>query len=207
MTDAPRPEVPDPLLSTLVSILDLAVLERQPGGAFRQIGGDPPSWFTQAMKNADAGRPVTVVQAFPVLESFLNEADEFWRKTAYGRLEGEAFVITDVNGRNLPVAPIAVVMEGRHFLLLHRAAGFDERQRVLQRAREQALGQEKVVKQIDGLRRPVTRIGNAVTELMKQPLSEVQAAAVTTIMTELEAMKAQLEELLKLSPASSAGRR
>ena len=207
MTDAPRPEVPDPLLSTLVSILDLAVLERQPGGAFRQIGGDPPSWFTQAMKNADAGRPVTVVQAFPVLESFLNEADEFWRKTAYGRLEGEAFVITDVNGRNLPVAPIAVVMEGRHFLLLHRAAGFDERQRVLQRAREQALGQEKVVKQIDGLRRPVTRIGNAVTELMKQPLSEVQAAAVTTIMTELEAMKAQLEELPKLPPASSAGRR
>ncbi len=207
MTDAPRPAVPEALMSTLVAILDLAVLERQPGGAFRQIGGDPPSWFTQTMKNTDAGRPVTVVQAFPVLESFLNEADEFWRKTAYGRLEGEPFVITDVNGRNLPVAPIAVVMEGRHFLLLHRAPGFDERQRVLQRAREQALGQEKVVKQIDGLRRPVTRIGNAVTDLMKGPLSEGQGAAVATIVKELDALKAQLEELPKLPPASSAGRR
>ena len=194
-------------LGTLVSILDLAVLERQPGGAFRQIGGEPPSWFVEAMKNTDPGAAVTVVQAFPVLESFLAEADAFWRTTAYGRLEGEAFVITDASGRNLPVAPIAIVMEGRHFLLLHRAAGFDERQRVLQRAREQALGQETMVKQIDELRRPVTRLGNAVNDLKKQPLSELQAAAVTTIMKELDTLKAQLEALPKLPPASSAGRR
>jgi hypothetical protein len=207
MSDAPRPAVPDGLLGTLVSILDLAVLERQPGGAFRQIGGEPPSWFVEAMKNTDPGAAVTVVQAFPVLESFLAEADAFWRTTAYGRLEGEAFVITDSSGRNLPVAPIAVVMEGRHFLLLHRASGFDERQRVLQRAREQALDQEKMVKQIDGLRRPVVRLGNAVTGLTKGPLSDVQAVAVTTILKELEELQKQLEELPKLPPASSAGRR
>lgn len=206
MTDAPRPVVPDALLATLVSILDLAVLERQPGGAFRQIGGEPPSWFVDAMNNTDPGAAVTVVQAFPVLESFLAEADAFWRKTAYGRLEGEAFVVTDASGRNLPVAPIAVVMEGRHFLLLHRAAGFDERQRVLQRAREQALGQEKLVRQIDDLRRPVARLGNAVNDLKKQPLSEVQAAAVAGILKELEALVAKLDELPRLPPASSARR-
>lgn len=207
MTDAPRPAMPDALLATLVSILDLAVLERQPGGAFRQIGGEPPSWFIDTMRNTDPGAAVTIVQAFPVLESFLAEADQFWRQTAYGRLEGEAFVIADASGRTLPVAPIAVVMEGRYFLLLHRATGFDERQRVLQRAREQALGQEKLVKQIDDMRRPVSRLGASLTDLIKQPLSEVQAAAVTSLMKDVDALKAQLDDLPKLPPTRSGGKR
>jgi hypothetical protein len=206
MNDTQRPDVPDSLLATLVSILDVVVLERQPGGAFRQIGGVPPEWFIETMKNADPGAAVTVVQAFPVLESFLSEADSFWRKTAYGRLEGEAFVVTDTAGRNLPVAPIAIVMEGRHFLLLHRAPGFDERQRVLQRAREQALAQEKLVKQIDALRRPLGRLETFASDLGKQPLSEMQGALVASIRKELDALKAVVEALPKLPPASSARR-
>lgn len=206
MTSTPRPDMPDSLLATLVSILDVVVLERQPGGAFRQIGGEPPLWFTETMRNTDPGGAVTVVQAFPVLEAFLEEADGFWRKTAYGRLEGEAFVVTDTSGRNLPVAPIAIVMDARYFLLLHRAAGFDERQRVLQRAREQALGQEKLVKQIDGLRRPISRLAGFAADLGTQPLSEAQAAAVTSILKEVETLKALLEELPKLPAASSARR-
>lgn len=206
MTGTPHPDMPDSLLATLVSILDVVVLERQEGGAYRQIGGEPPAWFTETMKNTDAGAAVTVVQAFPVLESFLAEADSFWRKTAYGRLEGEAFVVTDAAGRNLPVAPIAIVMEGRYFLLLHRAPGFDERQRVLQRAREQALDREHLVKQIDGLRRPASRLSTAAAELGRQPLNEVQAALVTTIMKEADTLKTLLDELPKLPAASSARR-
>ena len=206
MTSSRRPDMPDSLLATLVSILDVVVLERQPGGAYRQIGGEPPTWFTETMKNTDAGAAVTVVQAFPVLEAFLAEADSFWRTTAYGRLEGEAFVVTDSSGRLLPVAPIAIVMDGRYFLLLHRAPGYDERQRVLQRAREQALGQEKLVKQIDGLRRPLGRLATFAADLGKQPLSEVQSAAVSGIMKEVESLKALVDELPRLPPASSARR-
>ena len=67
-TDARRARLSESLLSTLVSILDLVVLERMHGGSFRQVGADyPPAWFTEAFHHADPGAPVTIVQAFPVL--------------------------------------------------------------------------------------------------------------------------------------------
>lgn len=206
MSEARRPDPSGALLGTLVSLLDLVILERQPGGAFRVIAGTPPAWFGDAMKNADAGRPVTVVQTFPVLESFLAEAEGFWNQTAYGRLEGEAFVITDALGRNLPVEPIAAIVDGRAFLLLQRASGFDERQRVLQRAREGALERETLVKQIDGLRRPIAKLETLAEDFQKQPLSEMQAAIVTSLLKEIASLRAVVDTLPKLPPASTARR-
>lgn len=207
MTDNRGTSLPESLLAMLVTVLDVVILERQAGGAFRQFGGDPPSWFLDAMKHTDAGAPVTIVQAFPVLESFLAEADTFWRATAYGRLEGEAFVVADPGGRNLAIAPIAVVLEGRRFLLLQRAAGFDERQRVLQRAREQALDREELVKRIDALRRPVQRLKTAAGDFRKQPLSEMQAGIVMSLLDGIETVETILADLPKLPPGASAQKR
>ena len=44
---------PGALLSALIAILDIVVLERLDGGAFRQVGGEPsPGWFAEAFRDA-----------------------------------------------------------------------------------------------------------------------------------------------------------
>jgi hypothetical protein len=209
MSDTQSAGMPEPLLATLVSILDVVVLERLHGGAFRQLGNQPsPSWFAETFHGADPGAPVTLLQAFPVLDSFLSEAEIFWERTRHGRLEGEAFVVAGPGGRNLPLATIAVALEGRHFLLLQRVAGFDDRQHILQRAREQVLAHELVVKRIDELRRPFGRLTGFAGELTAAAeLTESQRTLLAGIASEIDTIRQLLDELPKLPPGTSARRR
>jgi hypothetical protein len=204
MSESPRVTTSDSLLASLVAILDIVVLERLQGGSFRQLGTEyPPAWFTQAFHEADPGAPVTLVQAFPVLDSFLSEAEVFWQGTAYGRLDGEAFVVAGPAGDNLALMTIAVAMQGRHFLLIQRVAGFDERQRVFQRAREQALSQEAVVRKIDALRQPFAKLSAVVSELAVSDLADAQRAALARASAELDTLRRTLEELPKLARGAS----
>ena len=205
MSDTRRSNSPGELLSMLVSLLEVVVLERLHGGAFRQVGGSPcPSWFTESFTGADPGAPVTLLQAFPVLDAFLTEAEIFWERTAYGRLEGEAVVVAGPGGRNLPLATIAVAMEGRQFLLLQRVTGFEDRQHILQRGREHALERERIVKRIDALRQPVARLTRLANGLASsENLSEQQQTLLTGIESELESVHQLLADLPKLPPAST----
>lgn len=197
------------MLSALMSILDIVVLERLPGGAFKRLANDPaPSWFTEAFSSVLEDSPATLAQAFPVLDPFLSEAEAFWGRTNYGRLDGEAFVVAGPGGRNLPLVTVAVALDGRHFLLLHRATAFDDRQEILQRARERALEHEAVVRRIDDLRRPFTRLNRLVGELEgSEGLSEPQRAALTSASTELTALGQVLDQLPKPPPGTAVRRR
>ena len=205
MSESRRMDTPESLLGTLVSLLEVVVLERLHGGAFRQLGGAPcPSWFTESFRNVDPAAPVTLLEAFPVLDAFLTEAEIFWERTAYGRLEGEAVVVAGPGGRNLPLATIAVAMEGRQFLLIQRVTGFDDRQHILQTARDQALGHETVVKRIDAVRHPIGRLTRLAGELAStETLSESQRTLLNGIESELETVQQLLADLPKLPPAST----
>jgi hypothetical protein len=207
VSEAPR-SPSEPLLSTLVAILDIVILERLHGGSFRQLGTEhPPAWFTEAFHKADPGTAVTLVQAFPVVDAFLSDAELFWQRTAYGRLDGDAFVVAGSGGQNLALMTTAVAMQGRHFLLIQRVAGFDERQRVLQRAREQALTHEALVKKIDALRQPLSKLSSLARELAGSNLDETQRGTMTRASAELETVRNLVDELPKLPPgASPAGR-
>ena len=208
MSDARSVRMPDSLLGTLVAILDIVVLERLYGGSFRQLGTErPPSWFAQAFNSVDPHAPVTLVQAFPVLDSFLSEAEAFWQRTSYGRFDGEAFVVEGPDGENLPLSTIAVAIEGRHFLLIQRVAGFDDRQHILQRAREQALAHEGVVKQIDTMRAPVLRSTALTNELAASALDENQRQVVDQLGSELGHIAQSLDVLPKPPRGRSARRR
>ena len=99
------------MLAALMSILDIVVLERLHGGAFKQLTNDPaPSWFTEAFANVLEGSPATLAQAFPILDPFLSDAEAFWGRTNYGRLDGEAVVIGGPGGRNLPIVTVALFL-------------------------------------------------------------------------------------------------
>lgn len=196
-------------LAALMAILDIVVLERLPGGAFKQLSNDPsPSWFTEAFSNVVEGAPATLAQAFPILDPFLSDAEAFWNRTNFGRLDGEAFVVAGPGGRNLPLVTVAVALDGRHFLLLHRVAGFDDRQAILQRARERALDHEAVVRGVDDLRRPFTRLKRLTDELAASTqMSESQRALLTSVNTEIVAIGQVLDQLPKLPAGTSVRRR
>ena len=209
MSEAADVHMSESLLSTLVGILDIVVLERLHGGSFRQIGTEhPPSWFTEAFHNADPGAPVTLVQAFPVLDSFLSDAEVFWQRMAYGRLDGEPFVLSGAGGQEVALVMTAVALQGRHFLFVQRVAGFDEQRRILQVARDKALDHEQVVRQIDALRRPVSKLTTLADELSQSSdLGAPHRALVGGMTAELNTVRQVLDALPKLPPATSARRR
>jgi hypothetical protein len=197
--------VSENVLGDLVTVLDLVVLERLPGGAMFQLGDQPPpAWFIETFHNVDRRHPVTLLQAFPVLDSFLSEAEIFWERTADGRLESEAFVVSGAGGENLPLTAIAVALKSRRFLLLQRAAGFDDRQHILQRARDRALEHEEVVKRIDKLRRPVATLTRLAGELRDTELGEQARKHLASLTTEVETLRKLLDELPQMPRGASA---
>lgn len=192
----------------LVAMLDAVLLERVSGGAFRQVGSEPPpAWFSEAL-GSTAGAPLTLQEAFPVLDAFLSDAEIFWSRTAHGRLDGEAFVVAGPGGRDLPLATTAVALRGRQYLLIQHVASFDDRRQILQRAREQALAHEQVVRQIDALRPPVGRLARVAGELSTGAgLSDSQRAQLASMSAELDTIRTVLDGLPKPPPATSARRR
>ena len=95
-------------------------------------------------------------------------------------------------------------MEGRQFLLIQRVTGFDDRQHILQTARDQALQHELVVKRIDAIRHPIGRLTRLANELASsEDLSNSQRTLLNGIESELQTVQQLLADLPKLPPAST----
>jgi hypothetical protein len=200
--------VSETVLAHLTSALDMVVMEQVPGGAFVQIGAvAPPPWFDRIYRDAGQGGRPTVAQAFPVLATFLSEAEAFWERHETGRLDSEDFVISEGSGEPLPVAATAVALKGRRFLVIQRAAGFEDRQRILQRARDQALAHEQVIKHVHSLRRPVAALVRLAGELAGTELSGAQRDQMSGIRSHLDTISRLLDGLPTLPQGASPRKR
>jgi hypothetical protein len=199
--------VSETVLAHLASALDMVVMEQVSAGTFRQIGDvPPPPWFARIYRKAAQGQRPTVAQAFPVLATFLSEAEAFWSRHETGRLDSGDFVITEGSEEPLPVAATAIALNGRRFLIIQRAAGFEDRQRILQRAREQALAHEQVIKHVQSLRRPVTVLERLAGELADTELSGPQRERMTGMRDHLDTISRVLDGLPTL-PEGAAPRK
>ena len=193
------------VIGDLVGALDLVILERLPGGVLFRLGDHtPPAWFSGTFHAAHRTKEVTLLEAFPVLDVFLSEAEIFWGREADGRLDGEICVMTSEDGTNLALATVAVSMDGRKFLLLQRVPGFDDRQNVLQRARERALEHEQVIKRIDLLQHPLITLSELVKELAAMDLGERQRQHLDRITEEVIALRQRLDQLPRLPKGATA---
>jgi hypothetical protein len=200
--------VSDPVLTELTSALEMVLVERLSDGTFQLIGdAAPPQWFVDAWRGADPGQGATLSQAFPVLSAFLSDAEVFWQRSEDGRLQGEAFVITDASGQDVPVSATAMVLNGRRVLLIQRAPGFEERQRVLQRARVDALSREEMVRQLQKLHRPVEALAKIARDLAATPLTDEQRAQTGRIREEVEELQRVLDQLPRLPRSATPHRR
>jgi hypothetical protein len=196
--------VSETVLAQLAAALDMVVMEQVPGGTFIQIGdAPPPEWFTRIYRTAGGGRRPTIEQSFPGLSAFLHEAETFWKSHDDGRLDSGDFMVPDGSGRDLPISATAIRLKGRRFLVLQLTAGFEDRQGILQRAREQALAHEQVIRKVHSLRRPLSTLVRLADELAGPVLSDRQREQVSGIKDHLQTMSGVLEELPKLPGTAS----
>lgn len=182
-------------LTDLSEVLDLVVLEQLPGGFVQITAGSLPPWFVRAFRTAEDGQHVTLLDALPALDAFLVEANAFWDRATEGRLAGEPFLVTDGPSHEIPVTATAVKLGGRRILLLQPDAGYTERQHILQRAREQALAHDRVVRQIQDLHRPVAQLARQCDQLLTTELSDDQRAMVGGIAAQVTAVRGILDDL------------
>jgi hypothetical protein len=181
-------------LADVCSALEFVVLERLDGG-FVRMGDYPlPPWFVRVFIQAQ-NEGVTLTSVFPVLDSFLSDADQFWASVGDGRLSSESFMATDSRGEELAIVATAVGTRGRRFLLMQPDASFPERQRVLQVAREQALEHERLVKQLQELRKPIASLAALAADLAAPPSAEAQRAQIERIASHVSTLQRIVGEL------------
>jgi hypothetical protein len=153
-----------------------------------------PPWFVRVFIQAQ-NEGVTLTSVFPVLDSFLSEADQFWTSIGDGRLSSEAFMATDSLGEELAIVATAVGARGRRFLLMQPDASFPERRRVLQIARDQALEQERLVKQIQELRKPIASLAALAADLPASPPADAHREQIERIATHVSTLQRIVGEL------------
>jgi hypothetical protein len=187
-------DVSNAALADVCSALEFVVLERLDGG-FVRMGDYPlPPWFVRVFIQAQ-NEGVTLTSVFPVLDSFLSEADQFWTSIGDGRLSSEAFMATDSLGEELAIVATAVGARGRRFLLMQPDASFPERRRVLQIARDQALEQERLVKQIQELRKPIASLAALAADLPAAPPADAHRVQIERIATHVSTLQRIVGEL------------
>ena len=161
-------------LSDLSRALDLIVLEQLPGGGFLKARDSYiPNWFLGAFRHAVGEDPVSLQDAFPVLDTFLKEAEALWSGPTEGRADSEPFIIVDRSGSELPVKATAVAVRGHRYLILQLAIEFNERRQMLQTAREQSFAHERMVRQLQDLRKPIATLAQLMMIRRSRPTSSI----------------------------------
>ena len=115
----------------LIAALDIALLEREPGGRLKLLG-TPPEWF----RRLNPGDSIS----FPFLDNFLVDAESFWSQAAAGRLKSGLWTEADSLGHETYLEASAVCVGPRKILLIeNQTLVHDEKQNVLQKARNAKL--------------------------------------------------------------------
>ncbi|HEU5250205.1 MAG TPA: hypothetical protein VFW15_09470 [Thermoanaerobaculia bacterium] len=111
----------------LIAALEIALLEREPGGRLRVLG-TPPAWFVRLCPRESV--------SFPFLDNFLIDAESFWTDAGGGRLRSGIWTEADPLGHETNLEASAVCVGPRKILLIeNQTLVHDEKQATLQKAR------------------------------------------------------------------------
>ena len=170
--------------------LDLAILERQLDGTFVCLG-EPPEWFFGTLKMQ--GDAFDLVGTFNALEPFIEDAETVWR-TREGDAASGTFVEADAMGRERPLYARAYGIDNRALLTLGPPVHtLEQTQRLLQRAREEALAIARTERRIE--EREV--LLHCIVHDLSNPLQNLRSSLQLIQDDDLESGEA--EELLELA--------
>jgi len=127
----------------VLATMDCVLLERCRGSHFI-VHGSTPGWLNATIPVVD-GR--IDVSGNPFLADFLEQAEVFWQDHTTGRLESGLWTENKRGGGEEHLEAVALASGDRSTILLHRRTEeHDERQRMLQSARDRHLQFERLVK-------------------------------------------------------------
>ena len=157
-TPQPAPSQADRCFNATVALLlatmQLAAFEPLPSGAFR-LFLTPPEWLRDLLPGIETAQEADLVSRFPLLETFLPEAQEAWQATGSGRVCSDIWTEAHPSGDDTHLQAWAFNMAGRPILLIEAADLLHrERQRVQQYAHETALQYDTIAR----LNREVLRL-------------------------------------------------
>lgn len=138
----------DSILNEVFAALDVMVVERVADGSFRAVG-TIPGWFAWLFPQAEGvTEGLRLDKLSPFLENFLVDAEEVWREQRAGQLRSGAWSETGATGREDFLEAVALAVGARKILLIELlGTAYEERRRLLQIARENALVQRQLVRE------------------------------------------------------------
>ena len=194
----------DVLLTALVRTLDLCVIEAEgPAGtdAVLRLQTPAPGWLS-AVFEAVPQEDGTLAGALPFLDHFLVQAAAAWHEGHPASASSGPFV-APTPGEDALIRAVAMTQDGRRLLILQRLSGDADLRPSLQRAREQTLEHEQLVKRIGGLHVPAAAFDRDVKALLAAALSPDQQRLVER----LSQSSAEVQAVLATLPAPPRQRR
>lgn len=192
----------------LLAALDQLVLEHVGDGSFVVIE-EPPPWFLRlGLAPPWRGRPLRLDHVLPFLEVFLPEAEQAWSRGGSLRVGSDGFTQVTEDGEELHLEATALCLGSSPLLVITRNdALFDERRRVLQRARELRLAHEALSREVErkdvlihcivhDLSSPLNSMLGALSMLGEQPLPERSAALVEVALKAALRQRELIREIL-----------
>jgi len=128
------------ILPGLFSFLNMAVLERVDGNLFEPLVPEP-EWFRHLYPEGDPREEsLDIPERSAFLQSFLQEADDFWTGEGDGRLRSGSWCEVDSHGTECHLEATAIRLNGKRLLLIEcLGAAYQEKRAFLQKGREARL--------------------------------------------------------------------
>lgn len=159
------------LLPDLFRALELFAIERRPDSSIVAIT-PPPPWLTPILDAADHA-PFRVRNSFPFLESFLRDAEAFWNDGAEGKLMSGVFTLVS-GSDDLVLRASALNLGTRCVMVVEPLRGDADTRPLLQKARDNKLEYERLVRRIESAQSSLSTISRLATELRATELTGAQ---------------------------------
>jgi signal transduction histidine kinase/ActR/RegA family two-component response regulator len=155
----------------LLVALGYAVFERAPDQSF-ELSGPPPDWLPSGC----------VIEAFPFLEVFLPDAEEFWANPG-GRsaLYSDLWTQNGATGNELHFCAIAVAGEQQFLLIESAEQRFQQTQSFIQYAHEATLAGEQIAKLTEAKTEFLARMSHEIRTPMNALLGMVELLSETPL--------------------------
>jgi signal transduction histidine kinase len=140
--------MPESITNDIFAALNILVLERVAVGSFK-ITGTVPNWLIHFC-DAISGQEILIPdERFPFVENFLIDAEAFWHSDETEILKSGIWFDSDLQHQECPFEASAIKIDNRNILLIELLkSAYEEKQNILQSARENSLNYQSLVKEI-----------------------------------------------------------
>jgi signal transduction histidine kinase/DNA-binding NarL/FixJ family response regulator len=185
------------MAAALLDFEGYAAFEYLGDGQFQIIGTQSRFSAHFLREGVAVDAPLRLTERMPFLESFLPDAEDCWNSDGEGRAESGSWIERVDGGRELALEASAFRLGGRRILLIRNPQKqFEGESDLLQRARESALGHERLLREIQ--KKEI--LLHCVIHDLSQPLSAMRGCF---SLLAAENLSPKLRELIEIGQRQS----